>query len=202
LLNWVILKHFTMNKYESSTSRRHGIDISCGDDGRLFDKRLREMIATAPASQTDAIEALSALRAAGRAMKNQMEDWADSQGLSEGRLHLLMKLYKCPQHQLALGELADSLEVSPRNVTGLVDHLERDGLVERVPDPEDRRSIFARLTPTGAQRMGGLWREAFTRQARLFEGFSPEDLANLRHLCLSLVERLTMNHPVTQETSP
>src|SRR6266853_654254 len=53
----------------------------------------------------------------------------------------------------ALGDLADELDSTPRNITGLVDHLERDGLVERVPDPQDRRSVRARLTPAGRERI-------------------------------------------------
>lgn len=39
--------------------------------------------------------------------------------------------------------------VTGGNVTGLTDQLVRDGLVERVDDPEDRRSYLVRLTPAG-----------------------------------------------------
>ncbi|PYP76209.1 MAG: hypothetical protein DMD25_11115 [Gemmatimonadetes bacterium] len=37
------------------------------------------------------------------------------------------------------------------NITQLVDRLEKDGLVRRRPDPEDRRSVLAELTPAGQQ---------------------------------------------------
>src|SRR5260370_2784001 len=84
-----------------------------------------------------------------------MDGWADKHGLSEGRLRVLWALKAAPERQLPLGELADQLEVTPRNVTGLIDHLERDGLVERIDDPADRRLTYARLTMAGAERRDG-----------------------------------------------
>jgi DNA-binding MarR family transcriptional regulator len=89
---------------------------------------------------------------------------------------------------MPLGEMAEDLAMTPRNVTGLVDHLERDGLVERVPDSEDRRSVRARLTPAGRERIEGVWKEGFVNQIDLVKGMSKDDLAQLRHLCLLLVE--------------
>ncbi len=99
---------------------------------------------------------------------------------------VLFRLYRCGD--TPLGDLADDLESSPRNITGLVDHLERDGLVERVPDPEDRRSVRARLTEAGRVRIEAIWQEGLEHQFEVVEGFSKDDLAQLRHLCLKLVE--------------
>jgi DNA-binding MarR family transcriptional regulator len=45
--------------------------------------------------------------------------------------------------------IAGFLGVTPRNVTGLVDSLEAGGLVERIPDPADRRATIVRVTPAG-----------------------------------------------------
>jgi DNA-binding MarR family transcriptional regulator len=98
----------------------------------------------------------------------------------------MFRLYR--QGDCPLGDLATELETSPRNITGLVDHLERDGLVERVPDPQDRRSLRARLTPAGKDRIKSIWKEGFERQQTVVEGFNDDDLAQLRHLCLQLVE--------------
>ena len=119
-------------------------------------------------------------------MSHLQERWAESHGLSEGRLGVLFRLYRrgeCP-----LGNLADELESTPRNITGLVDHLEKDGLVERVPDSEDRRSVRARLTEAGRVRIEAIWKEGHERQFEMVEGFSTDDLAQLRHLCLQLAE--------------
>jgi DNA-binding MarR family transcriptional regulator len=88
----------------------------------------------------------------------------------------------------SLGELAAALDSTPRNITGLVDHLERDGLVERVPDPDDRRSVKARLTEAGRAKIKGIWKEGIQHQHVLAGQMTKEDLAQLRHLCLLLVE--------------
>jgi MarR family transcriptional regulator, organic hydroperoxide resistance regulator len=50
---------------------------------------------------------------------------------------------------LSMGELADRLFCDASNVTGIVDRLEARGLVERQPDPDDRRVRRLVLTPTG-----------------------------------------------------
>jgi DNA-binding MarR family transcriptional regulator len=50
---------------------------------------------------------------------------------------------------LTMGELSSRLMVSNGNVTGLTDALVREGLVSRLPEPEDRRSLRIRLTAAG-----------------------------------------------------
>jgi DNA-binding MarR family transcriptional regulator len=142
-----------------------------------------------------AAEALAALRMAGKAMRHQMERFAERHGLSEGRLFLLFHLARAPRHQLPLGEIAEHLDVSPRNVTGLIDNLERDGMVERIHDMNDRRSIQARLTPRGLQTVSDLWDKARSSQLNAVKDFSPEELQQLRQLCLRVVEKLAGGRP-------
>jgi DNA-binding MarR family transcriptional regulator len=78
----------------------------------------------------------------------------------------------------------------PRTVTDVIDVLERDGLVTRVPDPTDRRSIHAQLTEGGLERLEAIKRDAVAQQTALFAGFTRDEIARLRHLCLLLVQRL------------
>ncbi|WP_308251844.1 MarR family transcriptional regulator [Pseudonocardia sp. KRD291] len=49
------------------------------------------------------------------------------------------------------GELARHLRIAPRSATEVVDDLEARGMVERSPDPQDRRATILRLTGGGAQ---------------------------------------------------
>ncbi|HKY97065.1 MAG TPA: MarR family transcriptional regulator, partial [Gemmatimonadaceae bacterium] len=53
---------------------------------------------------------------------------------------------------LTLSDLAERLSCVRSNITQLVDRLESDGLVRRVADPSDRRSIRAELTDLGKER--------------------------------------------------
>jgi DNA-binding MarR family transcriptional regulator len=160
-------------------------DVERDSDGRLYLKRFRDLFDPLHVD-LGAVEALASLRYAGRMVHLLQERWGAKHGLSEGRLGILFRLYRCGD--LPLGELADDLVMTARNVTGLVDHLERNGLVERVPDAEDRRSVRARLTQHGREIIESIWKEGLDRQVDLTEGMSKDDLAQLRHLCLLLVE--------------
>ncbi len=51
---------------------------------------------------------------------------------------------------LSLSKLADCQHCARSNITQLVDRLEGEGLVRRIDDPADRRSVLAELTPAGA----------------------------------------------------
>jgi DNA-binding MarR family transcriptional regulator len=174
-----------MNDSELKHLKLGGSEIATGDDGRLYDRTLRALIGPLSADTT-AIEALTALRMAARSLSHLQERWAEQHSLSSGRMGVMFRLMRCGD--TPLGELAEALDSTPRNITGLVDHLERDGLVERVPDPEDRRSVRARLTAKGKETIGGIWKEGMAHQYALAGGLSKDDLAQLRHLCLTLVE--------------
>ncbi|HTD80126.1 MAG TPA: MarR family transcriptional regulator, partial [Chloroflexota bacterium] len=52
---------------------------------------------------------------------------------------------------ISMRELAERLRSDPSNVTGLIDRLEARGLVERRPDPKDRRIKGLALTSAGAK---------------------------------------------------
>jgi DNA-binding MarR family transcriptional regulator len=160
-------------------------DLGTDEQGRLYSVRMRDLMGPLNLDMS-AVEALGALRLAGRSLHQLHERWAEKHGLSEGRLGVMFRLYR--GGACALGDLAGELDTTPRNVTGLVDHLERDGLVERIPDTEDRRSVRARLTPAGKERIEGIWKEGIEHQFEMVRGMTKEDLAQLRHLCLLLVE--------------
>jgi DNA-binding MarR family transcriptional regulator len=186
------MKHFnmnqdTMNLPKMKLARELGPahELARDENDRLYSVRMRELFEHLPVDMS-AVEALGALKIGARMLSHLQQRWAESHGLSEGRMAVLFRLYRsgdCP-----LGDLADDLESTPRNITGLVDHLERDGLVERVPDPDDRRSVRARLTDAGRVRIEAIWQEGIEHQFEIVQGFSKDDLAQLRHLCLKLVE--------------
>jgi len=64
--------------------------------------------------------------------------------LSGPRLRLLMAVEEVGR--LRMGDVAEDLGVTARTVTTLVDALEREGLLARLPDPTDRRATLLELT--------------------------------------------------------
>ena len=63
---------------------------------------------------------------------------------------------------MTLGELCKKQLVSGGNMTVVVDNLEKDGLVERIPSKDDRRAIVVRLTAKGKK----LFDDVFIRHAK------------------------------------
>jgi DNA-binding MarR family transcriptional regulator len=100
-----------------------------------------------------------------------------------------------------MGDLAEMLDITPRTVTGLVDNLERDGLVKRLDDPNDRRSVYAEITEQGRERVKALWREAGGIQAAVTRGLNDSELIQLRHLCLRLIQAMSFEERKTHATS-
>ena len=75
----------------------------------------------------------------------------DSLGVSRtiGRHQLLRILYFTETHRLTQVEVATEMQVTSANVTFLVDGLEKEELVRRVPSVTDRRTVYVELTEEG-----------------------------------------------------
>lgn len=69
-------------------------------------------------------------------------------GISLARFDYMAQLHRYPEG-LSMRLLGHYLMVTGGNVTGLTNELEKEGWVERLPDPEDRRSVRVRLTALG-----------------------------------------------------
>jgi DNA-binding MarR family transcriptional regulator len=117
--------------------------------------------------------------------------WARTLGADESpsypRLRLLYTLHcEGPQR---MADLADALEVTPRNVTSLVDGLEEEGLVKRRPHPTDRRATIVELRP-GAIDVDGLYRDRAAQVGELFASLGKGDREALLRIVRKLDARL------------
>jgi len=88
---------------------------------------------------------------AGRALEDKLEAALAGVGLSLAKQSVLTRLVNAGA-PLSLGELAAQQSCVRSNMTQLVDRLEADGLVKRIDDPDDRRSVRAALTREGEAR--------------------------------------------------
>ena len=64
-----------------------------------------------------------------------------SHGTRHGRFNLLMILMKCTEGKATPAGLAEKTGVTRATISGLLDGLQKDGLIERRSDPQDRRLI-------------------------------------------------------------
>ncbi|MGV9266200.1 MarR family winged helix-turn-helix transcriptional regulator [Kitasatospora sp. NPDC003701] len=97
-------------------------------------------------------------------------------GLSTGRYRLLADL-EAHGGEKSPSRLAADLDVSRATVTGLLDGLEREGLIARRPSAEDGRGTVAVLTARGAQRLRDMAPEHFGRLEAMVGGLSVEERA-------------------------
>jgi DNA-binding MarR family transcriptional regulator len=70
-------------------------------------------------------------------------------GLTFPRYEALMLLSFTRTGALPLGKIGERLQVHRTSVTNIIDKLEADGLVRRVPHSEDRRATLAEITDAG-----------------------------------------------------
>lgn len=70
-------------------------------------------------------------------------------GLNASRYEVLILLYFSRRSALPLGVISDRLQLQPATITNTMNRLEGAGLVDRVPNPADRRGTLAILTAKG-----------------------------------------------------
>jgi DNA-binding MarR family transcriptional regulator len=93
------------------------------------------------------VERISGL---GRRLKRMMEDTLAEHDLTWGEWKVLGRLlHQGPPYRLSPGKLAEYLELSSGAMTNRLDQLEEAGLIRRLPDPSDRRSVQVELTEAG-----------------------------------------------------
>ncbi|GGZ11652.1 MarR family transcriptional regulator [Streptomyces poonensis] len=108
----------------------------------------------------------------------EYEEAAAEHALTGAQARLLSLLSLEP---LPMRRLAQKLKCEPSNVTGIVDRLEARGLVERRPDPNDRRVKLAAATQEGRRIAKGL-RESLDFAREPLAALSEEERLGLREL--------------------
>ena len=105
----------------------------------------------------------------------------DEAGVSRVRpayLGVLMGLWN--EDALKVGELGRRAGLEPSTMTGLLDRMARDGLVERRADPSDRRAQRVHLTTAGREARDPASRVVNGTLDRMLEDVSGDDLAHLK----------------------
>jgi DNA-binding MarR family transcriptional regulator len=90
-------------------------------------------------------------------------------------------------YQLSPGRLVKETLVTSGTMTNRVDRLEARGLVERLPDPRDRRGVLVRLTTDGRRTVDGALDGLLGREQGLLAGLDPRRQRQLADLLRALV---------------
>jgi DNA-binding MarR family transcriptional regulator len=96
-------------------------------------------------------------------LNKAMNDTLAEFNLNRGEWALLGTLRRYgPPYRRSPGQLSTDLRISSGAMTNRLDRLEEAGLVRRMPDPDDRRSLQVELTDAGWQA----WQDSVGAQAR------------------------------------
>lgn len=126
------------------------------------------------------------------------------QGLSQGRFTVLMLLYDktcATTHSFTPAQLAEQSGVTRATMTGLVDTLERDGMVTRKPDPLDRRQLSVELTPRGLDFLNHIMPEHFRRISVLLSALSENERSTMVRLLAKIANQAQQAFPVASAQS-
>ncbi len=140
---------------------------------------IRARAARYPEIDPGALEAFLHLLRAGSDVLAALERFLSAHGLSQGSWTVLMVLNRDPAVQLMPSELASKCGVTRATMTGLLDGLERKGLVRREPEPSDRRTVLVHLTPAGIHRLDGMTHDYYRRVALLMRDLNDDDKRRL-----------------------
>jgi len=111
-------------------------------------------------------------------------------GVSHASFDMLANLRRSgAPHRKTASSLAKSSMLSSGGITFRIDALERSGLIQRIRDIEDRRVVFAELTPKGLELIDDVIAHHFGRLDALLGCLSAEE----REQLASLLRRLEVS---------
>ncbi|WP_426575047.1 MarR family winged helix-turn-helix transcriptional regulator [Aquihabitans sp. McL0605] len=99
--------------------------------------------------ESAAMQAATSIMRAQQIVLSRVDEALRPWSLTFARYEVLVLLHFSKQGVLPLGKMGDRLMLHQASITNLVDRLEQQGLLKRVPHPTDRRTTLAELTAEG-----------------------------------------------------
>lgn len=128
-------------------------------------------------------------------IRKMLDETLDDQGISNGDWKVLMSLRWAEGTRRSAGELARRAELTSGTMTSRLDHLEAEGLVRRVRDVNDRRSVIVELTAKGRKKIAQAMGVQGEKEKLLAAALTPKEMAQLnallRKVMVSVESRIT-----------
>jgi DNA-binding MarR family transcriptional regulator len=121
-----------------------------------------------------------------RRLRHQSREALAPWGVSPSQLRALGVLLR--HGAVRSGELAEHLRIAPRSATEVVDALAERGLVERRPDPEDRRATQVVATESGIELGRAVQAARAVEADRVFATLGDDDRAELARILRLLAD--------------
>ncbi|WP_028033645.1 MarR family winged helix-turn-helix transcriptional regulator [Chelativorans sp. J32] len=118
-------------------------------------------------------------------------------GVTPGEARVL--LHAARAGEVRQNVLADRMGLEAMTLSTYVDRLEERGLVQRLPDPSDRRAKLVRLTPAASDALDAIMRATAAVRQRAREGLNDQEWAVLKELLRKV--RLNFSSATDEEQS-
>lgn len=139
------------------------------------DRAVTEWRAERPELDPSPIATFGRLRRTSEHARRLMRSYLKPFGLTLNTFDVLANLRRGgAPHRKTPSELADSTLLSSGAITGPLDALEADGLIERVPHPQDRRIKYAQLTALGLERIDAAIEVHLATEAQVLASVAPD----------------------------
>jgi DNA-binding MarR family transcriptional regulator len=134
------------------------------------------------------LEVLSRVTRLARHLDRARRDAFTEHELEVWEFDVLAALRRAGQpYVLSPGQLLAQTLVTSGTMTNRIDRLESRGLVQRMPDPNDRRGVHVRLTPRGKDRVDSALADLLAREEELLAALTPQQQEALSGLLRQLV---------------
>ncbi|MPZ49049.1 MAG: MarR family transcriptional regulator [Dehalococcoidia bacterium] len=153
-----------------------------------IEKSVQAYVEIYPGAEPVSLEVTLLLVRAATLQSGALDRFFDSMGLdrTRGRYGVLRILYFADDKRMRQFEISSYMNVTSANVTYLVDGLEKEGLVSRLPDEFDRRVSWVVLSPAGARVCETLMPGMIDLAGRIMAGFSLDEKRQFRDFLLRL----------------
>lgn len=141
-------------------------------DMKKIDKALKD--------HHSALHSLVVFRRAANTISKQEFELIKKHGLTVGQFGVMEALYN--KGDLRIQDLIEKLLSTSGNMTVVIRNMERDGYVERIPDPFDRRACRVHLTPIGHNIIEKILPEHYDNIGQIFSALTPAEQEQLATL--------------------
>ena len=145
----------------------------------------RQWVAHGWEAAADGMAAITSLVRAHQIVVRRIDAALRPLELTFARYELLQLLSFTRTGALPMAKLGARLQVHPTSVTSAVDRLQVQGFVQREPDPSDRRTVLARITPSG-RRVAARATTILNREVFEQPGLDRDQLEQLLAVCHAL----------------
>ncbi len=139
-----------------------------------------------PEANIDGVMHFLTLLRVGSDLSDVLDNFLGQYGLLQGRWWVLILLMREQNLTSTPSLLAEKAGVSRATMSGLIDGLNKEGLVVRVVNGADRRKFHIKLTDLGQAKLDQVMPEYYRRVDRLMSILSPEEGDALTSLLVKL----------------